>query len=131
MPTMPDTATRAMALLDDRDVQFADLAKLIERDAAIATGLLRVANSVLFAGGAPALKLDQAVVRLGAWQCKNLIMAIGLRSLFRGMPAEVQAHCQALWHHGYVTAALCIRLNRAARLGLYGEEYSAGLLHDL
>src|SRR5438477_537647 len=71
MPTMPDTATRAMALLDDRDVKFADLAALIERDAAIATGLLRVANSVLFAGGAPALKLDQAVVRLGTWQCKN------------------------------------------------------------
>jgi HD-like signal output (HDOD) protein len=131
MPTMPDTATRAMALLDDRDVKFADLAKLIERDAAIATGLLRVANSVLFAGGAPALKLDQAVVRLGTWQCKNLVMAIGLRSLFREGAGATKSDCRALWHHGYVTASLCGQINRAYRLGFNGEEFSAGLLHDL
>jgi HD-like signal output (HDOD) protein len=131
MPTMPDTATKAMALLDDRDVQFADLARLIERDAAIATGLLRVANSVLYASSAPAVKLDQAVVRLGTFQCKNLMMAIGLRSVFRGMAGPVKAQCQALWHHGFVTASLCVQINRAYRLGFSGEEFSAGLLHDL
>jgi HD-like signal output (HDOD) protein len=131
MSTLPDTAARAMALTNDPGSKFADLARLIEGDAAIATGVLRYANSALYAGGAPALKLHQAVVRLGMFQCKNLIASIGMRSLFQRMAGDTQAKCEVLWHHGYVTAFLCRDLNRAYRLGFDGEEFSAGLLHDL
>src|SRR4051794_36460682 len=65
MPTLPDVATRALALTNDPTSRFPDLAKLIEQDAAIATRLLRVANSSAYAGGSAAVKLPQAVVRLG------------------------------------------------------------------
>src|SRR5436305_63397 len=74
MPSLPDTATRAMALANDPNSNFADLARLIEGDTAIATSLLRIANSALYTGGAPAVKLDGAVVRLGMFRCKNLIL---------------------------------------------------------
>jgi HD-like signal output (HDOD) protein len=131
MPTLPDTATRAMALANDPDANFADLARLIEADTAIATGLLRVANSALYTGGAPAVKLHKAVVRLGMFQCKNLIVAIGMKSLFRKMTPKAREQCEALWHHGYVTGFLCGQINRSFRLGFDGEEFSAGLLHDL
>jgi HD-like signal output (HDOD) protein len=131
MPTLPDTATRAMAMANDPNSSFADLARLIEADAAIATGLLRVANSTLYAGGLPAVKLQQALVRLGLRQCQNLIVAVGVQSLFRGMAGATKAQCEVLWGHAYTTAGLCRRLNRAYRLGFDGEEFSAGLLHDL
>jgi len=36
-----------------------------------------------------------------------------------------------LWNHGYITAFLCRHINRTYRLGFEGEEFSAGLLHDL
>ena len=85
MPTLPDTATRAMVLANDPDSNFADLAKLIEADTAIATGLLRVANSAFYTGGAPAVKLHKAVVRLGMFQCKNLIVSIGMKSCFESL----------------------------------------------
>src|SRR5438132_2993954 len=67
MPTLPVIATRALALANEPDTKFADLARLIEGDAAIATGLLRIANSLFYAGGCPAVRLQQAVVRLGMW----------------------------------------------------------------
>jgi HD-like signal output (HDOD) protein len=131
MPTLPDVATRAMALANDANSNFADLARLIEADAAIATSLLRIANSALYTGGAPALKLDKAVVRLGMFPCKNLIVAIGMKSMFQKMAAKTREQCEVLWHHGYVTGFLCSRINRAFRLGFDGDEFSAGLLHDL
>jgi HD-like signal output (HDOD) protein len=131
MPTLPHTATRAMALANDPDTRFADLARLIEGDTTIATGLLRVANSALYRSSCPATKLEQAVVRLGMWQCKHLILAVGMKSLFQRMAGDIQAQCEVLWHHGYVTAHLCRQLNSAYRLGFDGEEFSAGLLHDL
>src|SRR2546421_10293052 len=61
MPTLPDTATRAMAMADDPQVAFADFARLIEGDVAIATGLLRIANSAFYGGGAPASRLHRGL----------------------------------------------------------------------
>ncbi|QJW98980.1 HDOD domain-containing protein [Frigoriglobus tundricola] len=131
LPALPVTAARALALMNDPDVALADIADLIQEDPALATGLLRVANSALFAGGAAALRLDQAVVRLGLWMCKDLVTAIGMRRMLHGRAAATEADCHALWHHAFVTASICAQLNRANRLGFQGEEYSAGMLHDL
>jgi HD-like signal output (HDOD) protein len=131
MPTLPDTAIRAMKLAEDPNSTFIDLARLIEGDAAIATRLLRIANSALYTSGCPAVKLHQAVMRLGMYRCKNLIMAISMTSLFQQIPSAAKEACEALWNHGNVAASLCRQINGAYRLGFDGEEFSAGLLHDL
>jgi HD-like signal output (HDOD) protein len=131
MPTMPDAATRAMAVANNPDSSLTELARLIEADATIATCLIRYANSALYSGGAPALKLPQAIVRLGLSQCKNLILSIGIKSLFRGMTGATKQQCAVLWHHGHVTGSLCRQINGVYRLGFEGEEFAAGLLHDL
>ncbi len=131
IPAMPMTAARAITLMEDPDVLLVDIANLIQEDAALATALLRMANSALFAGGSPVLRLDQAVVRLGLWTSKQLVTAVGMRGMLRGRSKETEADRQQLWHHGFVTASICSQLNRTNRLGFKGEEYSAGLLHDL
>ncbi len=131
MPTMPDVATRAMALANDPRTDAAHFARLIEGDAAIATDLLRIANSAIYSGAHPAVKLPQAVVRLGMFPCKNLIIAICMKSLIWNMTGEERLQCEGLWHHGYVTGCLCRQINRSYRLMFAGEEFSAGLLHDM
>jgi HD-like signal output (HDOD) protein len=131
MLAMPVTAVRALALIEDPDVALADLADLVRQDTALATVLLRVANSALYAGGTPALRIDQAVIRLGLWSCNNLITAVGVRQSVRARSPESEADCRALWRHGQVTASICTQLDRIYRLGFNGEEYAAGLLHDL
>ncbi|MBY0458098.1 MAG: HDOD domain-containing protein, partial [Gemmataceae bacterium] len=76
-------------------------------------------------------KIGYPVVRLGIWKCRSLVVAVGVRSVLRGRSKEGDRERAALWHHGHLTASLCSLLNKAARLGFKGEEYSAGLLHDL
>lgn len=131
MPAMPAAATRAMALADDPDVRLTELADLIRQDPAIASGLLRVANSAAFACGSSVTKLDQAVSRLGSGQVKRLILSIAVKSQLAGVAGPSRASCDTLWRHGSVTAAIAQQLNREFRLGFRGEEYTAGLLHDL
>lgn len=131
MPTMPEVATRAMTLANDPRTTAVEFARLIEGDTAIATELLRIANSVVYSGGAPAVKLPQAVVRLGMFRCKNLIVSISMKSLIWNMTGDERLQCEALWHHGHVTACLCSQINRSYRLLFAGEEFSAGLLHDM
>lgn len=131
MPTLPATASRAIALASDPDGDFNQFVRLVEGDTAIAAALLRVANSSLYASSSQAVKLPQAVVRLGMALCRDLILSVSLKSLTWGLARADKAQCEALWHHGHVTAALCRLINRAYRLGLDGGEYFAGLLHDL
>jgi HD-like signal output (HDOD) protein len=131
MPALPNTAARAMSMANDRDTNFAEFTRLIEGDVAIATGLLRIANSALYCGGAPATKLHQAVVRLGAARCTNLILAISMKTLIWEMADDEKAQCEALWHHGHVTGCLCHQINQSFRLLGDGSEFAAGLLHDL
>ncbi len=131
MPTLPDTAARAMTLANDPEVNFTELARLIEGDVALAAGLLRMANSVFYSGGAPATKVHQAVVRLGRFQCRNLIVSISMKSLIWNMAGSEREQCKALWSHGQTTGQLCYSMNRTFRIVYDGAEFAAGLLHDL
>jgi HD-like signal output (HDOD) protein len=131
MPTLPAIATRAMAMANDPNASLADFTRLIEGDAAIMTALLRAANSCLYSCGGSAVKLPQAVVRLGMTQCKNLILSISMKSLIWRMAGDEKRQCEALHRHGYVTGYLCRQINQGYRLLFNGEEFAAGLLHDL
>jgi HD-like signal output (HDOD) protein len=71
------------------------------------------------------------VVRLGLHECRNLIFAVGMRSLFRNVSREQKERCETLWQHSFLTACLCRRLNTSMGLGFQGEEFSCGLSHDL
>src|SRR5262249_14252623 len=58
-------------------------------------------------------------------------LSISMKSLIWRIAVHEKAQCEALWHHGYVTAWLCRQIGQAYRLRLDGAEFSAGLLHDL
>jgi HD-like signal output (HDOD) protein len=129
MPPLPDAAKRALA--EGADGNLPEFARLIEGDAAVATAVLRLANSAPYAGDRPAARLEQAVSRLGMRHCLHVVVATGMRSVLRGPAGVTRLQGEVLWQHASVTASLCRRLNRGFRLGFDGEEYSAGLLHDL
>jgi HD-like signal output (HDOD) protein len=131
VPTLPEAATRAMVVAKNPNSSLAELSAVIERDPALAAGVLKLANSALSRRGTGECNLHQAVVRVGVRECQNLILAVGMRSLFRSVPRARQAAFEALWQHSFLTACLCRRLDRALGLGLKGDEFAAGLAHDI
>jgi HD-like signal output (HDOD) protein len=131
LPTLPQAATRAMAVARNPASSASDLSAVIERDPALAAGVLRMANSALFRTGRPVETLSNAVARLGMRECQNLILAVGLRSLYRKAPPAQQRRGACLWQHSLLTACTCRRLNQALGLEYGGEEFACGLAHDL
>jgi HD-like signal output (HDOD) protein len=131
LPTLPEAATRAMAVAKDPNSSLGTLSAVIERDPALAASILKLANSALYRRGHAIGSLHQAVVRLGVRECQNLILAVGMRSLFRSLPRPRQARYEALWRHAFLTGCVCRGLNQALGLGLQGEEFAAGLTHDI
>jgi len=130
LPTLPEVATRALTLANDASASLKDFAALIERDPILATGILKLANSALFHIGHEIASLNQAVLRLGLRECKNLLIAVSVRSLFRGIRVN-REYCESLWEHSFLTACVCLHLSRALECGHQGEEFSCGLCHDI
>ncbi|HYV35827.1 MAG TPA: HDOD domain-containing protein [Gemmataceae bacterium] len=131
LPLMPATAQQAMALANEENASAKDLSALLERDVALASSILKLANSPVFNWGHAIESLNAAVVRLGLRECQNLILAVSMRNVFSKTDPATKGLCAVLWQHCFLTATLCRRLSRVFRLNYQGEEFAAGLLHDL
>ena len=108
-----------------------DFVGVIERDMTLASDILRIANSIMFSGGRPVMNLHRAVVRVGMRQCKSLIIASSFSSMMKSISLDAEWVREILWRHGFTTALLSLHLNRSLNVGFQGEEFAAGLIHDV
>jgi HD-like signal output (HDOD) protein len=131
MPTLPEAATNALAVANDPDCRLSTLAQIIERDPALATSIFRVANSPLFYAGCEVASLNQALTRMGLRVCKQVIVSVGIHSLFHAGSPQQRRICEALWEHSFAVACISRSLNRLLECGYVGEEFACGLAHDI
>jgi HD-like signal output (HDOD) protein len=131
LPLLPATAQQAMALATNDSASLNEFTRLIERDITLAASILKLVNSPLFAWGRSIDTLSQAVTRLGLRECQNLMMAASMRNLFQQSDPTTKTLCAVLWKHCFVTGCLARRLNQELKYDYHGEEFLAGLLHDL
>ena len=131
LPLLPAAAQQAMELANNEASSLHELSRLVERDVTLASSILKLANSPIFSWGRTIDSLEQAVVRLGLRECQNLMMAVSMGNLFHQSDPQTKGYCAVLWKHCFLTACLCRRLNKDLRFDYQGEEFTAGLLHDL
>jgi HD-like signal output (HDOD) protein len=127
---LPAVAMQALELAKDPECSITEFARVVERDVKLATDILSLANSSLYAGSAPLSSLHQSIVRLGLRQCKNLIYCSSVTALMNKMTAEDAAARERMWKHSFHTALLALHFNHSLNLGYQGEEFTAGLMHD-
>ena len=71
MPTSPALAARILELIKDPSSSSNDFAQVIRADQALATRLLKTANSARFAQRGPVTTIDRAVTILGLGRVKT------------------------------------------------------------
>lgn len=132
IPTIPAALAEIQRIVGDPDGSAAEAATAISKDPAIASKVLRLANSSIYALRVPVSDIQHAVCILGLKILKNLVVHATVLDSFndRGNSA---LSAPWLFDHSLKTA-------RAARslCGLIGqatidveEAYTAGLLHDI
>lgn len=129
-PVLPAAALDLLALSNKPDVAFADIRRVMERDALIAAKVLRVAQSSAYAGAHGAIRtLDDALVRLGMRTLTFLFMEAAMRmKVFRAPGYE--APMRALGRHSGATAHVARHIAR--RTSIFDEHsFLCGLLHDV
>ena len=120
--------TRGDALTDEAtEGSAAELARLIQRDIALAGHVMRVANSALYARRTPVVTLPQAIAWLGIREVRNIAFAVALQgqvftsTLFRHQMAD-------LWRESVIVALFSQEIARLKRRNVESA-YLCGLLH--
>jgi HD-like signal output (HDOD) protein len=131
LPLLPATAQEAMALANDDSSNLQGFSRLVEKDVTLASSILKLANSPIFSWGRSIDSVSQAVVRLGLRECQNLMVAVSMGNMFQQSDPKTKGFCAVLWKHCFLTGCLCRSLNQQLHFDYHGEEFTAGLLHDL
>ncbi|MEE8305421.1 MAG: HDOD domain-containing protein [Candidatus Tectomicrobia bacterium] len=129
LPVLPDVIWQVMELSASEDADARKLSALIHRDPALASHMLRVANSPAYMSRMPIVSLQQAVSRLGIRQISEIAFAFSLQSRLFEAPGYEQ-EIRTLWHHSVGTAVYASEIARLLRRNVEGA-FLCGLLHDI
>jgi HD-like signal output (HDOD) protein len=122
---------RLIELLQRPDTDVDELAALIQLDPVLASGTVRMANSVFFSGGSPVETVSQAVMRLGGRELYRLA-ALSMASRWMSVEAdgyrwEAGDFCRASLVKAVAAEALAQRTGRAEP----ALAYTCGLVHEI
>jgi HD-like signal output (HDOD) protein len=134
LPSPPQVVTEVMRLTrgegagnDSADTSTTELARLIQRDMALAGQVMRVANSAVYARRTPVVTLPQAIAWLGIREIRNIAFAVALQGqIFTS--AFFRAEMADLWRESVITALFAQEIARLKRRNVESA-YLCGLLH--
>ncbi len=131
IPNFPETAQRALRLLQDEEVDFRELEKVVRHDAAITANFLKLVNSAAFGLPRKVNTLLQAFSLLGINQIKFVLIASCLGQYLKEPIKGYNLSPQDIWMHSMACGLMAETL--AHRAGLHRPEnlYTAALLHDI
>lgn len=116
----------------NENAQMHVIEQIVLKDQALASEILRVANSAFFAGLAKQQNVHQALVRLGASRVISLVMMAAQRQAYTARHPFLSQVMKKLWQHSAASAGACRWV--AVKCG-YKEQaesaFLAGLFHDL
>ncbi len=133
--TFPLIASQMIAMLRDPQVDLNKVVGAIQRDAATATALLKIANSPVFAPAVPISTLRGALLALGIRQVGELVIASAGRTLYE-VPSRAEiAMFPHLWksmfHDAMANAFTAGRIGLEVRGANSERALLAGLLIDV
>lgn len=104
LPPCPAIVTEVMTEARRDEPDLNRLAEIFARDPGMSAAAIKLANSVLFCGGAPVANVRRALDRLGTRNVVSIIVAAALRTSLGGQETEL---VERYWHRasGLATAS--------------------------
>ncbi len=131
LPPMPEVVFKAQAFLADPDSSVKELAALLETDQAIATQVLKMANSAFYGMSGRVSSIQHSALVLGYKNLGEIISVAGAqRSLEKKLPGY-GLESEDLWRHS-LSVALGSKIIASRRNpDLEMVAHTAGLVHDV
>ena len=130
LPPMPQTVLKARDIMADPKSDFKQLAELLKTDQAIATKLLKLANSPYYGLSGKVSSIQRASVVLGHKTIGELITMGGTSSLLSGRLEGYGLDAGALWKHSLAVAFGSRIIAKKKEPNLTNDAFTSGLIHD-
>lgn len=136
IPVFHEVALRLLQMMDDHSYRIEEAIKLVNEDAALASVMLRHANTTYNSGKTPITTIKNAIVRLGSHQVVNLAFTASMANSKSDNPL-INTYLKNLWCHNHTVAMasawLAVQIGHDNKiLDINTDEvYLAGLLHDI
>ena len=131
VPSLPSVVIRIRQYLNDPDVSFDALAKVIEHDPGLTANILQLANSAYFGWSRRIKTVKEAITRLGTNRIFQMVLCMSVAPLVRKPIKGYDMEANALWEHSFATAVVAEKMTQILGVRGHEEAFTAGLLHDM
>ena len=131
LPSIPKVVAQVMELTSKSGVSVSEVSALIEQDMGLTAKLLKVSNSSYYGMRQVIGTLKLALVILGIKEVRNIVVGISVMDTLNDAATEFLLDREGLWEHSALVASFSKKLGTHLELNLQGEDFIAGLLHDI
>ena len=130
LPSMPTVAIEVLNLARSPDSDMKVLARVIERDPALASRVLKTVNSAFYARTQKVTSIEQALVVIGLESVKTLVLGFSLVDNLMSRKAGGFDHL-VYWRRSFYAGCAARELARRVRLMQSEEIFVCALLADI
>lgn len=130
LPSMPEVVAEVLAISRDPATTMVQIADTIAKDPVLAAKILEISNSSYYGMRQHVGSLKLALVILGVREVQNIVLAVSMFQSFPASPTERLLGVN-LRKHSAIVGALAKRLAEESNARFQGDDFIAGLLHDI
>ncbi|MDY6904232.1 MAG: HDOD domain-containing protein [Thermodesulfobacteriota bacterium] len=130
LPPMPQVVYKARQVFASPDSSFKDISETLEMDQAIASRVLRMANSAYYGMQGQVSSIHQASVLLGIRTLGELITVAGAAQLLEKKLNGYDFSSGLLWRHSLAVAHSAEKIAEKIAPEIKDDAFFAGLIHD-
>ncbi|MEN8257290.1 MAG: HDOD domain-containing protein [Thermodesulfobacteriota bacterium] len=130
IPTLPDTSTEIMALIDDESTSIDTITQFVERDQALALQVLKYANSPFYGAIRTVGSIKNAIVVIGLGEVKSLLLAFTIQKFF-ATSGKDKENRKKFWKHSVISSHIANYLARSFQLKADSTIFISALIHDI
>lgn len=132
LPIFHPVALKLQKMLSNYDFTVDEVAQVANEDTSLASQMLKIANSPMYMGRSKVATIKEAVIRLGAQQVINLVIAASQAEAHSSSNPALDHYMKELWLHSHGCALGSRWLAQSCGMrGGADETYLAALLHDV
>lgn len=131
VPSLPAVVAKLQKYLDDPEVNFSDLARIIETDPGLTANVLQLANSAYFGWQGGIGSVRDAISRLGTKRIFQMVLCMSVAPLVRKPVKGYELAADKLWEHSVAVAICAEKIAARRRPKVQPYAFTSGLLHDV
>jgi putative nucleotidyltransferase with HDIG domain len=133
LPSLPAIVTTLLEVVNSPETSADDATRLIEKDPALTSKFIRLANSAFYGMPRAVSSVSSAVVILGFNVIRSVVLSASLMKMFTGQKKQT-INKDLFWRHSIATALSAKEIVRHLMgFKLFDPEsaFCAGILHDI